>query len=68
VTGPKTPGKVAFLGRDDERKGLPVLLEAWPTVREAVPDATLSVLGSQRDQPMAGVEFFGWVGEETKEA
>jgi phosphatidylinositol alpha-mannosyltransferase len=68
VTGPKTPGKVAFLGRDDERKGLPVLLEAWPTVREAVPDATLSVLGSQRDQPMAGVEFFGWVGDETKEA
>ncbi len=67
-TGPKTPGKVAFLGRDDERKGLPVLLEAWRTVREAVPDATLSVLGALRDQPMAGVEFFGWVGDEEKEA
>ncbi len=67
-TGPKTPGKVAFLGRDDERKGLPVLLEAWPTVREAVPDATLSVLGAARDQPIEGVEFFGWVGDETKEA
>jgi phosphatidylinositol alpha-mannosyltransferase len=67
-TGPKTPGRVAFLGRDDERKGLPVLLEAWPTVREAFPDATLSVLGASRDQPIEGVEFFGWVGDEAKEA
>ncbi len=67
-TGPKSPGKVAVLGRDDERKGLPVLLEAWPTVREAVPDAALSVLGASRDQPIEGVEFFGWVGDETKEA
>jgi phosphatidylinositol alpha-mannosyltransferase len=68
LTGPKAPAKVAFLGRDDERKGLPVLLEAWATVRAAVPDATLSVLGASRDQPMAGVEFFGWVGDEVKEA
>lgn len=67
-TGPKIPGRVAFLGRDDERKGLPVLLEAWPTVREAVPDATLSVLGASRDEPIAGVEFFGWVGDEAKGA
>ena len=67
-TGPKTPGRVAFLGRDDERKGLPVLLESWPTVREAVPGATLSVLGASRDEPIAGVEFFGWVGDDVKEA
>jgi phosphatidylinositol alpha-mannosyltransferase len=66
-TGPKTPGRVAFLGRDDERKGLPVLLEAWPTVREAFPDATLGVLGASRDEPIDGVEFFGWVGDEAKE-
>jgi phosphatidylinositol alpha-mannosyltransferase len=66
--GPKIPGRVAFLGRDDERKGLPVLLDAWPTVRAAVPGATLSVLGASRDSSMAGVEFFGWVGNETKEA
>ena len=66
--GLKTAGRVAFLGRDDERKGLPVLLEAWPTVRDAVPTATLAVLGASRDQPMTGVEFFGWVGDEVKES
>ncbi len=66
--GPKIPGRVAYLGRDDERKGLPVLLDAWPTVLAAVPAATLSVLGASRDQPTEGVEFFGWVGDEVKEA
>ncbi len=67
-TGPKTPGKVAFLGRDDERKGLHVLLSAWPTVKSAVPEAMLTVLGASRDEPVDGVEFHGWVGDDTKEA
>ncbi len=66
--GPKIPGRVAFLGRDDARKGLPTLLEAWPAVRAAVPDATLSVLGASREERIAGVEFHGWVGDDTKQA
>jgi len=68
MTGPKIPGRVAFLGRDDPRKGLPTLLEAWPKVRAAVPAATLGVLGASRDQDIAGVEFHGWVGDDTKQA
>jgi phosphatidyl-myo-inositol alpha-mannosyltransferase len=39
-------GTVSFLGRLDEpRKGLAVLLEAWPTVLEKRPDARLLVAG-----------------------
>lgn len=37
---------VAFVGRLVEKKGLDILLAAWPTVRDVVPGATLTVLGS----------------------
>jgi phosphatidylinositol alpha-mannosyltransferase len=43
--------KVLFVGRLDARKGLEVLLAAWPKVLEAVPDARLVVVG---DGPRAG--------------
>lgn len=66
ATGPKKPGRVVFLGRDDERKGLSVLLDAWPTVRRSTPAATLRVLGAHRTDRIAGVEYLGWVDEETK--
>ncbi len=67
-TGPKDLARVAFLGRDDERKGLTVLLDAWPAVREAVPVATLHVLGAERAEHIDGVEFLGRVDEDTKRA
>ena len=68
ATGPKVPGRVAFLGRDDERKGLPVLLDAWRRVRETLPDATLAVLGASRAEPIEGVRFFGRVGDDAKQS
>lgn len=37
---------VAFVGRLVEKKGLDVLLKAWPAVRAAIPDARLVVLGA----------------------
>lgn len=37
---------VAFVGRFVDKKGLDVLMQAWPLVREAVPDAQLHVLGA----------------------
>jgi len=59
------PLRVAFLGRDEPRKGLGVLLEAWPAVRQLIPDAELVVMGSQRAaQP--GVRFLGEVGDPSK--
>lgn len=60
-----TPGRVAFLGRNEPRKGLDVLESAWPSIRMAVPGATLHVLGasgSDRD----GIRYLGRVDESTK--
>ncbi|HEU5112153.1 MAG TPA: glycosyltransferase family 4 protein, partial [Acidimicrobiia bacterium] len=60
----RVPGRVAFLGRDEPRKGLDVLLEAWETVRTARPEAELVVMGSKRDD--AGPTWMGRVDEGTK--
>ena len=42
---PDGPPRVAFVGRLVEKKGIDVLLSAWPAVRAAVPGAELDVLG-----------------------
>lgn len=62
----KRAGSVAFLGRDDPRKGLDVLLAAWPSVVEAVPGANLTVIGAARDTPMPAVSYLGRVSEQEK--
>jgi phosphatidyl-myo-inositol alpha-mannosyltransferase len=61
---PREPNKVAYLGRDEPRKGLDVLLDAWETVKAARPEAELVVMGSQRDD--AGPTWMGRVDEGTK--
>jgi phosphatidylinositol alpha-mannosyltransferase len=66
--GEKVPARVAFLGRDDERKGLQVLLDAWPSVVESVPGAALVVIGTHRDEQISGVAFLGRVDDATKRA
>lgn len=42
---PEGPPTVTFVGRLVEKKGLDVLLAAWPAVRASVPTARLLVLG-----------------------
>lgn len=59
--------RVVFVGRDDLRKGLPVLRAAWPQVRRAHPAATLHVVGSAGEDG-DGVVHLGRVSEERKAA
>lgn len=62
----KDPGSVVFVGRDDPRKGLSVLLTAWAGIREEHPDAVLRVIGAERRDEIPGVEFLGRVGDDEK--
>ena len=78
VTPPTGPPRVTILGRleNDRYKGHSELIDAWPSVRAAVPDAVLTVIGrgaamaAYQDQanrlglsPTA-VEFRGFVPED----
>lgn len=60
------PHQVVFLGRDEPRKGLDVLLQAWPAVVKRVPTARLVVAGAVRDEPLPGVTYLGPVDEADK--
>ena len=63
---PRRRLRVTFLGRDDPRKGLDLLLTAWPQIHAAVGGAELVVMGATRDTAMEGVRFAGRVTEEEK--
>ena len=60
------PKRVAFLGRDDARKGLDVLLAAWPQIKVSHPDAELVVMGAERPQAPPGVTYLGRLDEAAK--
>ncbi len=62
----KVAHRVAFLGRDEPRKGLSVLLDAWPLVLSRVPNAELVVAGSIERGRHHGVRFVGVVDENQK--
>ena len=65
-SGQRNVKQVSFLGRDEPRKGLDVLLAAWPAVLAAHPEAQLIVMGASRAaQP--GISFLGRVDEATKD-
>jgi glycosyltransferase involved in cell wall biosynthesis len=52
---------ILFVGRDFERKGGRVLLEAFEEVRTRVPRATLGIVGAARDFGAPGVTGYGKV-------
>lgn len=65
VSGQAARSGVVFVGRDEPRKGLGVLLAAWERVQPAVPEATLTVVGAVRN-PIPGVRFLTGVDDEEK--
>lgn len=58
------PTRIAFLSRDERRKGLDVLLAAWSDVSALVPEAELVVMGA--DRGTGGVEWRGRVDPTAK--
>ena len=71
-TRPHDELRILFVGRAEERKGLPVLLRAFEALRGAGVEARLTVAGATQDevQPLLlepeGVEVAGRVSEEEK--
>jgi phosphatidylinositol alpha-mannosyltransferase len=61
---PRHDSRLVFLGRDEPRKGLDILVEAWPAIRRDRPDAELVVIGARRD--LDGIQWLGRVDEEEK--
>ena len=67
---------ILFVGRLDPRKGFQYLLEAFPSVKQAVPEARLVVVGAfdkddrepyvrhAREHRIRGVRFVGYVPDE----
>ncbi|MGH8912678.1 MAG: glycosyltransferase family 4 protein [Acidimicrobiia bacterium] len=62
----RSPRRVAFLGRDDPRKGLDVILAAWPGIHRTRPDSELIVIGGSRPDAPPGVRYLGRLDEEEK--
>ena len=65
-SGPKPPGeelRVVFVGRAEERKGLPILLTAFGALVEHVP-CRLTVIGAEREDVLhylADPELMRWI-------
>jgi glycosyltransferase involved in cell wall biosynthesis len=64
---PQGPPTVLFVGRQWDRKGGPVLLEAFRGLRVAIPDARLCVVGSRPPVREPGVEIVGPINKDSPE-
>lgn len=63
--GPYDEQRVLFLGKDFQRKGGAMIVEAFRQVRKTLPDATLVIAGCDPGIREAGIEIVGFVGKGT---
>lgn len=61
VVEPKRPRDILFVGIDWERKGGPLLLEAFQRVRERLPDVTLTIVGCTPKVRQPGINVEGFL-------
>lgn len=64
VDSERTPGQVVCIGRDEPRKGVDVLVAAWPTITEAVPWARLHLTTGAAPHP--GITQHGHLSADEK--
>ena len=61
----RVPGRIVMVGRDEPRKGIDVMLEAFGSIRASFPEAELHIVGADRP-PLDGVVFHGRVRDREK--
>ncbi len=57
--------RILFVGKDFDRKGGPLIVDAFRRVRDALPDAKLVIAGCDPGLDEAGIETIGFVGKNT---
>jgi len=63
--GPYDAQRILFVGKDFERKGGPLIVEAFRRVRQILPNAKLVIAGCDPGIRDAGIEIVGFVGKDT---
>lgn len=58
---------ILFVGRDFDRKGGTVLLDAFKIIKRNRPDATLTLVGPDMSSPMEGIECKGFIRKDSEE-
>lgn len=56
---------VVFIGKDWERKGGPLLVDAFNTLRRERPEATLTIVGCEPDVARPGIEVLGFLAKDS---
>ncbi len=65
--GPYDAQRILFVGKDFERKGGPLIVDAFRRVKQRLPEATLVIAGCDPGIRETGIEIVGFVGKGSPE-